>query len=636
MSSMMSRLGFVVLCAVQATGCHNSNVLMAVEDPPTTGGSAGSSTGGPSTTSTGTSTGGGSVSAGSAGSGSTTGGESSSTTSGGATTTGSGSGTTGGTGTTGGIVCEATLGAVTVGGICAPGQFCDDELFACCARFPNGEIAVDSVTGDDTTGCCGIGSARPCQTIARAISLIRSAAIPDIVVKATVDGGAGDWSPFPAHERYPIVLGWGVELSAPGVYFSMPPGDETVDSPTSGNQVFWIATYSKDVTPSEELWMILGEVGYASITGTAESPVGVGLNASDYSGLSLASVLILPGSTLYLANANLNTRPASCTNYFYGGPGSIAVDGNAALWLGRDHSGATVGTVKVGGCPGGTFSVGISCLYNLFIDAGCTIRDATMPAGQSSVVIQGQRSGDIGVDALSDVSLTSNPVFGLPPSSVGFGNCPSIGVPGLKVDDGIRVAGPAKVEIRNGTFQCIAECGLALTTSIYLAGGPAVTIDNTVIQNSDSAILAAAGSVAVTNSTIRYNHIGLWQATSYTCVGLWGVTPCVTTGTIDLGGGGNSVICSSRLESDDDESDFGMNVYNSSLADLNAANVAWDTVSTDGGIDHFKCELDQPWTACTCSIGACATSVPQDGAAAVFFDAGITTVGAIQAPNGCR
>ena len=102
-----------------------------------------------------------------------------------------------------------------------PGDFCEAAHATSFAPglVSGGGLRVDSATGNDATPCCGIGSNGPCQTLSHAMRLIDNAQAQGVVMTAGVNGGGGDWAPA-AGEPFPVVLGWGVELSAPGVFFT--------------------------------------------------------------------------------------------------------------------------------------------------------------------------------------------------------------------------------------------------------------------------------------------------------------------------------------------------------------------------------------------------------------------------------
>src|SRR5581483_2277638 len=145
---------------------------------------------------------------------------------------------------------------------CVSGNFCDDDAQAnavCCAGLVNGiTLAVDSVTGSDATGCCGYNGAGACQTLTHAMSLIAAAGATGVTINATVNGAGGDWGVEPS---YPVTLGWGVELNAPGVNF------------LDANQVANLAIFDVAEVGNDT-------VGYASIVGNGTSQVSVGFDST--------------------------------------------------------------------------------------------------------------------------------------------------------------------------------------------------------------------------------------------------------------------------------------------------------------------------------------------------------------------
>jgi hypothetical protein len=484
---------------------------------------------------------------------------------------------------------------------CTSGRLCDVPTSTCCPSVGNnGTLAVDGVLGSDATACCSLGHYGPCQTVSRAMALIDAAQAKDVTIVATVDGGGGDWTP--TGEVYPIVLGWGVELSAPGVFF--------FDSPAGvmGTTILDVNFYSAFDT-----------VGYASIVGTASSPVIAGENA----GTTVAAAIgVETGNTLYIANATIDNK--------WGVVIGVYVHGGATLVLGQDQAAATTGTVYIGDWNYGGVE-GISCGVETVGAAlvGCTIRDAPMPVGQSSVVIQKEGTDEIGTGGAGEITLTSNPVFGVAPSAPGFGNCAA------KLDaeygaPAIRIAGSMNVTLKNATLQCIGGTALAVE-AIPGFPFPTVTLDNVLIQNTNLGIYASAGTVNVTNSTVRYNVIGVQQA--YDAFNH-------LNGTINLADGGNTVICSNYSENagfsrgpSPADGGPGIDVWNTSKASLNASNVAWDTA----GPDYFKCDL--AFTSCTCNLTACSSDAGVEDMDAVEDSknlGGIVTTGSTQSPNGCK
>jgi hypothetical protein len=464
---------------------------------------------------------------------------------------------------------------------------------ACCpTRLADGAtLLVDSVIGSDGAGCCGFGGSGPCQTLTRAMALISSTQARNVTLVATVDGGGGDWSP--AGEIYPVQLGWGVELSAPGVFFFDLDG---------GNS----ATLSVQVAVGDTL-------GYASIVGDANDTIGVGLNQDG--GLrtpDVAAISIANGATLYLADAVVNGPTG-----FFGVGSAIHVNAGGTLVLGQDQGNAVTGTVNIGTAVG---SPDIEGFAGILVDTdgtslGGTLKDVPL-AGQSSVVIQGQAVGIYALD-FSTVSLASAPVIGAAPQSVGFQTCPS-----TSDATGIALFGAATATIDNATIQCRTGFGVYLAATAY--GGPTLTIDSSTIEHAGSGgIYAIGGAATVSNTTIRYNYIGVYQDTDGT-----------NNGSIDLSGngvGGNTVVCSSVTESPG-LTNPGVDVYNSSYNNLDAKNVTWDSP----GPDYFSCDIN--FVSCSCNIASCSRIPGGNGMSAVEDSSllgGITTTGNLYSDAGC-
>jgi hypothetical protein len=199
---------------------------------------------------------------------------------------------------------------------------------------------------------------------------------------------------------------------------------------------------------------------------------------------------------------------------------------------------------------------------------------------------------------------------------VGFDTCPS------KSDAyGIYVDGPVTLSLDHATLQCIADIGILVDG--YDGGTPSLTIHDTTIQNAWLGLEVSAGSVVVSNSTIRYNNAGIVQD-----VNAFGLS-----GTVDLSGGAlggrNTVACINGIEDDDPYGDF--SVLNETSATLNASNVDWDTP----GPDLFSCDSD--FSNCTCQIAACTDLPDAGGLDAVVIDGGgtILTTGNQLSPLSC-
>jgi hypothetical protein len=371
-------------------------------------------------------------------------------------------------------------------------------------------------------------------------------------------------------------------------------------------EVFDIANYSVNDT-----------VGYASIAGSAQSPLGVGMNSANSQQTDdIAAIQVESGVTLYLANASVNGSFNNSHSLY-----ALYVSAGATLVLGQDRTAAITGTVTIGNALGAAATdgkQGIFCASDQ-VASGCTITDAALN-GQSGVVIQGQENGDIIAEDFSSITLLSNPVIGVPPSAVGFNNCP-------QKNDAINGAavwldGQASLIFNNGVVQCIGGTGFLLQPSPSGNGDPTLGINKAVIQNTEIGISGQAGTATVSNTTINYNVIGVEQGQAKG-----------KNGSVNLSGGGNTVICSSNVESSQSYAFPGIDVYNASTAHLNANNVAWDTKTPD----YFDCDAT---FSCTCNnIAGCTTTAGSDDMDAVedsTSKGGITATNATQSASGCN
>jgi hypothetical protein len=219
------------------------------------------------------------------------------------------------------------------------------------------------------------------------------------------------------------------------------------------------------------------------------------------------------------------------------------------------------------------------------------------------------------------------------PARLGFGTCAAPKSDAFDNSfEAIVLAGPASMSLSNATIQCIGGTGFLLHESLnQMSGMPSLTLDHTVIQNTNLGILAFAGTASLTNSTIAFNAQGVQQDSDGANVG-----------SIDLSDGGNTVICSSAQEStvpiaiNDIE---GVDVYNATDAGLKADNVAWDTSAPD----DFSCSDITSSASCSCSITTCSATAPFDDMDAVQLSGNSGTIsqtGATQSPlavdAGCR
>ena len=489
----------------------------------------------------------------------------------------------------------ACLTSCTDATSCGAGDFCDSVASTCCpGTISGGTVRVDATGGNDAAGCCSLPGYPPCQTIARTMQIIDTLQARDVIISAVVDKGH-TWNP--PGEVYPIVLGWGVELKAPEVYFY---------DANANTAIFDIKAFSANDT-----------VGYASLVGSALFPVSVGVDEFRDQTTDASAIQVEPGSTLYLANASVNGSETKDT-------AAITVTAGGTLVLAQDKSAAVTGTVTIGNALNNTSTngyKGIVCQTGKGM--GCTIRDAALKAGQSSLVIEGQQYIDIDAEDYANITLTSSPVIGLPPAATGFEQCmiaastakPDVESNGTTNAAAVLLNGLATVTFDNGTVQCIH--GGAFFLAATTTGVPNLTLDSTTIQNTEFGVKANAGSATVSNSTIQYNYIGVEQGTDGTNVA-----------SIDLSSGGDggttTVACSSYVETAKGRNGAGASVVNATSAVLNAQNVDWDT----SGPDLFQC--NSGLSTCTCENSSCSVSVADagfDGLDAVYTSTGSIETG---------
>ncbi len=477
---------------------------------------------------------------------------------------------------------------------CLAGDYCDPTAKSCCPALAAG-ITVDGVQGKDGA-CCGT-ALNPCQTITYAMTLVNAAKGTGTIISAAVAGNGGDWNV--AGETYPIVLGWGVELLAPGVAFFDP--NSVAPKGKAGTELFDIKQYSTSDTAFS-----------ASILGTAANPVIVGMNSKAISqSLDASAILVEGGNTLYLAAANVNgnsgaTPPST----------AITVQAGGTLYLGEDQTTKSLGTVTIGtiqnNLAGGN---GIVCGAAGAAKA-CTITDVSPGTGLKSVVIENQMGYDIDAEDMASISLTADPAIGVAPPQPGFKACTTKNdANGLGMNlAAVLLHGSASVTFDKGTVQCIHAAGFRLISSASTTP-PSLTLDSDTVQNTELGVYASAGTATVTNTIFEFNYNGVEQTDSGS-----------TTGTVDLSGGGNTVICSSDVESVVAmQPTPGVDVLNTTSNNLAANSTAWDTL----GPDQFSC--NGALTNCTCPSMSCTNTAGDDSMDAVYTGTGtIVTTGHTQ------
>ncbi len=489
---------------------------------------------------------------------------------------------------------------------CVSGDVCDTVASTRCSPIASGAtITVDAANGSDSTACCGYGGAAACKTVNHAMALIDASQAKNVSIDASLGGQGGDW---PAGETYPMKLGWGAELVAPGVYF--------LDRLGLNQEIIDIAPYSASDT-----------VGYASIVGGAGNQIGIGLSAAHTNQLTdVAGVRVEKGQTLYIADALLNSSAL-------GASAAIVVAAGGNLVLGEDQPAAIMGTVNIGNDDNRLSSAGWNGIVcETANSTGCTITDAPL-GSQSSIIIQGQQNADISAVDFASITLTSAPLIGVAPAGGGFNECPvpstpataisPTGKPDVSISNGgaVLLQGQATMTFENGTVQCISGDGFQLLKSQNGDGTPTLTLINATIQNTEEAVYVSAGKATISGSTIQFNYNGVKQTGDGTNLVTIDLSVAGTDGVL------NTVVWSDGMESINavkgSTSIPGINVLNDTTATLNASNVAWDT----SGPDVFSCDAATLAT-CTCVSSPCSNTGGMQDMDAVYDSTGtITTTG---------
>jgi hypothetical protein len=449
-------------------------------------------------------------------------------------------------------------------------------------------------------GCCGIGANPPCRTLAHAMQLIDMTQASNVTIHATLGDGGGDWAP--PGEKYPIVLGWGVELNAPGIYFWDPGAVGSVGT-------FLVTAYSPNDT-----------VGYASIVGTHTEQIGVGMSSEGAQSIAYAAIQIDPDQTLYIANAYVNGNATTQTNAFTVMPGG-------SLVFGQDQSGDIGGTVNIGNANDNQATDGYDGVFCRSDNAGrgCTVTDTAM-GGQNSVVFQGQYAGDIIAQDFASITLTEHPIFGVTPTNIGFNTCPyKPEGSSLKYNPSgaIYLMGKVSMTLDNAAIHCVSGDGIIMTSSGH--GTPTLVLDSSTIRNTETALQVNAGTATVWNSVFEFNFNGVISA-----AGAYGAPG----GTVNLNGGldggtdgGTTVICSSNFESIYGAFGLGgVSVENQNNTPLVAANVTWDTPAPD----QFHCKANLASCYCALDSGTCVDMPGYDGMDAVTENGPILVTGNLQ------
>ncbi len=291
---------------------------------------------------------------------------------------------------------------------CAVGDVCSVAAGVCCPTLlSGGTLNVDAQNGSDTAACCGIPGYTECQTIGQAMQIIDAAQASNVTINAYIDGlgGGGDWTFGGKGDSIPITLGWGVELSAPGVNFA--PNWYNLGY---NNDRFCVYPEIFDISP----YSANDTVGYASITGTTVGgavQVGIsGTNNGVVENQNNAAIQVESGERLYIGNANVSGNYQNDYNQCDGSAAAqaaIIVAAGGHLTLGQDQPATNTGTVTIGGTTASNSAFwgyqGLVCQSD-GVSQGCTIDDAVLAAGTSSVIIADNRYQDIDAEDFANIT----------------------------------------------------------------------------------------------------------------------------------------------------------------------------------------------------------------------------------------
>jgi hypothetical protein len=526
------------------------------------------------------------------------------------------------------------------GGVACPNnEFCDTVAGECCAAIASGgTVSIDNAMGSDV-GCCGYGAAGPCQTLTRAMQLINGTNNLNsgslIALLATVDGGGGDWA---NNETYPVVLSWGVTLSAAGVYFNdlgfnAELFDVTLGSGEDAGNPVTIGVPT--VNTNDQV-----VIGSDSLGTPTSDPIGVNVGANETLNILNAQVMVPHHGHPIGVGINVGT---SATLYF---DQNNTNHGPADLYLG--------GTVLPNGTPlpvsgvngQGTWGYGIKC-------NGTVTDNGSTSTATSSVIAQAQEASIDAEDGCT-LSLMNFPQFGTP-SEGGFSNAESVADGGAgcvtypPLDDyGVLANGNgAIVTLEGAQFTCFIRMAIKVTWTSDTGTAPAVTIgtdykgDVPLISNSGFAgIYANAGTVTVKSGTITHNANGIDMEIDGN-----GNSPDVNLndGTMT----NNTTVTCSSYSKESGSALPGFDVFNDSAGNVAADYVNWDQWYTPSGTatattDFFWC-VGNPGnsTTCTCEVfdstgaAACVNTSTDDYDLVLGGDGG-TPTGTETSANGAQ
>jgi hypothetical protein len=455
-------------------------------------------------------------------------------------------------------VCGATGACKTTCGAAADcfNAFCTSTSGGvCCPFYPANTIQVDGTKGVDSA-CCGAGTgASACATIARAATNAAGTGVMPMTLAVANPPNGKDWVADP----FPITLGEGLILSAPGLYFSAPSVDAGV--------LFLVTNPIQDAGPAPTV-----------IEGAAGAPIHVGFDSNWNQAHGLTGIAVTQAA-LHLLNAELQSPP----RLHPVDEMAVYVADAGVLILGNDGLGAS-GTVWIGNPDAGQGYLGISC------NAGGTVTDKGSTTAPS-VWAQNMRFGITdGNGCILD--LTNGPRFGLALND--GGTCDShpdydgIFIDGLQTD----------AIVSNATFDCFNGMGLSVGAGTF-HGDHDLFLFNAIGAWPSSTPLPNAGRAHISNSTFRHNDIGVYAS-----------------GPVDLskgneiscnGGSGSSAFPNPHPSAGLEEQWWFNPIYN-----VNAEGILWDHWDADAGhTETWDCSGIADAGPCTCSGASSCPKGPQ-------------------------
>jgi hypothetical protein len=341
------------------------------------------------------------------------------------------------------------------------------------------------VVGSDE-GCCGTTIEKACATLTRALALIGSSNQSGLTLEARVDGDGGLWRPA-GGERWPIVLGLGLTLSAPGLAFDRPAGAPG------------IAFLVRGLIPGDDGGVTMR--GGPASAGGVPSLLQVGFPFDDAgSGTEIAIEDGVAGDggpnglSLSLSDVQINGLEIGLQV----GPKAFVTLGPGPLLIGSPADGGPLGGRGLV-CEG--TEVG-SVLESAFVNDYLNGTTTDLPdAGVSphSLEVIGQPIADVDIGDSCFLDLMRVPILG--PD----GDCTAARGDPI----GLRVRGAAEVALSGGLINCMGLYGAQFIGS--MAGIQEDTLQNSEVLGAGcaGALDVGAALVALNSSSFSGNRVGL-------------------------------------------------------------------------------------------------------------------------------